>query len=104
MIPLFLFFACAQAPYDPITECQNEDRTCCDNSECGSDEICHFVYVCKEMAGKTVCEEPVGDRECHDLCTEQDGEPFVCEEPTQSCQEVEFVQGDDVIGSEIACF
>ncbi|MFT5585660.1 MAG: hypothetical protein ACI9VR_003253, partial [Cognaticolwellia sp.] len=65
MIALLLFLACPQAPYDPIAECQNEGRTCCDNTECASDEICHFVYVCKEMAGETVCDPPTGDRECH---------------------------------------
>ena len=104
MIAFLLLLACPQAPYNPVAECEAEGRACCDNSECGSDEICHFVYVCKQMGGETVCEEPTGDRECHELCTEGDGEPFVCQEPTQSCQQVEFVQGSDVIGSETACF
>lgn len=101
---ILLLLACADPPYDPVAECEAEGRACCSNSACAEDEICHFVYTCTERAGELSCSEPTGDRACHQLCSEGDGEAFVCEDPTQTCQQVEFVQGGDSIGSETACF
>ena len=102
MILLLSWLSCAEAPYDPVAECHAEGRACCGDSECGQDELCHFVYTCVSRGGVLDCEQPIGDRECHELCLGTDA--FVCQDPTQTCQQIEFVQGSDSVGSETACF
>ncbi|MED5373305.1 MAG: hypothetical protein VX899_19960 [Myxococcota bacterium] len=102
MIALLLAIACAEPAVHPRDACEAEDRACCDNSDCGEDEICHFVYACYTQNGQEVCDEPVGDRQCHELCVGAD--EFQCADASQTCQQVEFVQGGDQVGSETACF
>ncbi|MCB9793120.1 MAG: hypothetical protein H6741_10375 [Alphaproteobacteria bacterium] len=94
--------ACTPEP-TPGELCEAEGAECCADADCGADEICHFSYTCYTRDGELRCSEPVGDKQCHTLCTEDTGLGD-CPGLLEVCQTVEHVQGGDFIDEVSACF
>lgn len=100
---LLLLLACGEDP-TPYALCvEDGSAECCEDADCSGDAICHFSYTCYERDGALTCSEPIGDKQCHDLCTPDSGLGD-CEDLGQVCQAIEHVQGGDQIESLDACF
>lgn len=64
--------ACADDEPSPVEQCQADaDNACCQDSECGADELCDHDFICSPAPGGGVqCSDATGDRSCHALCTQ----------------------------------
>lgn len=95
---------CKDAPMDdPAATCRaSGDAECCDDDECGEGQICHFNYACREIDGARICDEPTGDRRCHDLCGEDTAAP--CAGAGEFCQTLDRAQGGDEYVTLSVCF
>jgi len=99
---MLMWVGCGDAP-TPRELCEEEGGACCDDADCGGDQICHFSYTCYTRDGELRCSEPTGDQQCRDLCTADSGLGD-CPDLGQVCQTVEHVQGEDFIDEVDACF
>ncbi|MEY3210818.1 MAG: hypothetical protein RIT28_1299 [Pseudomonadota bacterium] len=101
---LSLLLGCKDAPTeDPAEACRaSGDAECCADDECGEGQICHFNYACREIDGARICDEPTGDRRCHELCGEDTAAP--CEDAGEFCQTLNHAQGGDVYDTLSVCF
>ena len=101
---LLLLAGCGGEEPTPEALCiEDGGFACCADADCGADEVCHFSYTCYVQQGELRCSEPVGDRQCHQTCTE-DGNLNECDAIGEACQVVEHVQGGDRIEDALICF
>ncbi|HJN73860.1 MAG TPA: hypothetical protein QGF58_08010 [Myxococcota bacterium] len=106
MIALVLSLACTgDDDIDPGVLCREEGTaTCCYDEDCSSG-FCWHSWTCVTKKGRLVCEAPVGDRQCHELCTfDSGGESDDCPILTEECQGYPHAQGDDYEETISACF
>lgn len=103
LLTIALLLGCAEPRRDdPAADCRAAGAECCADAECGEAQICHFSYACRELDGARICDEPTGDRRCHDLCGEDTAAP--CVEAGEFCQSLSHAQGEDVYETISACF
>lgn len=101
---LMWLFSCGGEEPTPKELCiEDGGYGCCEDADCADDEVCHFSYTCYIQQGERRCSEPAGDRECHQLCTE-DGSLDGCDAIGEACQQVDHVQGGDRIEQALICF
>lgn len=106
MLTLALLLACgSKDDPDPSEVCRDEGTWgCCSDDECDDDSLCHFQYTCATRGDAWTCTEPVGDRQCHQLCAEDTGGASQCEVLSQECQAIQHAQGTDYYEDVTACF
>ena len=105
MISLLFALACTgDDDVDPGVLCREEGTSeCCYDEDCPSG-FCWNTWTCHTQKGRLVCEDPVGDRECHSLCTLESGESDDCTDLTEECQSYPHSQGQDFEETLTACF
>lgn len=106
MIPFLLTLACSgDDDIDPGVICQREGSAeCCYDDDCASG-FCWHTWTCISKGGRISCEDPVGDRQCHEQCDfDSGGESDDCPDLTEECQSYPHAQGEDFEDTVNACF
>jgi hypothetical protein len=57
-------------PAEAVAACRKDPSSkCCDDADCGLDELCDFSLICAQGSDHEVtCDPPMGDRTCHARC------------------------------------